>query len=287
MTKTIGDPRVCAVTGASGYVGGRIVAGLEAAGWRVRRLGRGAVADAPFRLGDPVAAEALAGCDALVHCAYDFAPVAWRDIHAVNVVGAQRLFDATRDAGVRRTVAISTISAFDGCRSRYGRAKLEIETAARALGAAVVRPGLVWGPDAGGMFGRLATQAASSAVIPMPASRMQRQYLVHHDDLAAAVRAALDADASPATPATVAHDRPWPLPEIVRAMARAHGRAPLIAPAPWRLVWLALRAAEAARIPIGLRSDSLVSLVYQDPNPRFNAAEALGVSCRPFDPASL
>jgi hypothetical protein len=33
---------------------------------------------------------------------------------------------------------------------------------------------------------------------------------------------------------------------------------------------------------LGLRSDSLVSLVNQDPSPVLNAAELLGVNCRDF-----
>jgi hypothetical protein len=59
------------------------------------------------------------------------------------------------DAGVRRLVFISTISAFDGCRSFYGKGKLEVERITHSLGGWVIRPGLLYGEKPGGMLGRL------------------------------------------------------------------------------------------------------------------------------------
>ena len=53
-------------------------------------------------------------------------------------------------------------------------------------------------------------------------------------------------------------------------------------PLPWRPVWLALRVAEAAGLRPGFRSDSLVSLMYQNPKPDFDPMHKLGIQCRPF-----
>ena len=77
---------------------------------------------------------------ALVHCAYDFKPLRWDEIRAVNVEGARKLFPAARAAGVEKIICISSISAYDGCRSLYGKAKLEIEKIALDNGALVIRP---------------------------------------------------------------------------------------------------------------------------------------------------
>src|SRR5206468_10991476 len=63
----------------------------------------------------------------LVHAAWDFSALTAADIHRVNVEGSARLFQLAREAGVRRIVLISSISAFNGARSLYGRAKLEVE----------------------------------------------------------------------------------------------------------------------------------------------------------------
>jgi nucleoside-diphosphate-sugar epimerase len=276
--------RRCALTGASGYVGGHIARRLADAGWDVLKLGRQAGENGvSFRLGETVSPDMLRECTVLVHCAYDFAPVEWTDIHNMNVLGTAKLFDAAREAGVPRIILISTISAFEGCRSRYGRAKLEMERLGNEAGACLIRPGLVYGPDAGGMYGRLSDQAKKASIIPMPGGGRYPQYLVHHEDLAAAVLAAIDRDSVPKAPVTVAHGRPWPLRDIILEIARAYNLSPFLVPVPWRSAWVGLRVAELIRLPIGLRSDSLISLIYQNPAPSFNAKQELGIECRSFD----
>ena len=129
--------------------------------------------------------------DALVHCAYDFGPRRWEDIAAINVAGSEKLLAAARDAGVKSVVLISTVSAFAGCRSLYGQAKLQIEDAARAMGAFVLRPGLVYSDNPGGMFGRLVGQVRGGRLLPILCGGRQTQYLVHDEDLGNLVEACL------------------------------------------------------------------------------------------------
>ena len=163
------ETKICVLTGARGFVGSRLKGYLERAGWRViawtRQPEPGSDAVA-FRLGQEVKPGLLKGADALVHCAYDFGPRRWEDIAAINVSGSQKLLDAACQAGVRSVVLISTLSAFSGCRSLYGKAKLEIESVAQAIGAHVIRPGLVYSDNPGGMFGRLVGQVRGFALHP-------------------------------------------------------------------------------------------------------------------------
>ena len=128
-----------------------------------------------LRLGDEVQPEIFRSRNitALVHCAYDFKPVSRREIQRVNVEGSRKLLAAATAGGVQRIAVMSTISAFEGCRSDYGKAKLEIEAAARAAGALVVRSGLVWAdgpPSGGGMFGSLARSVGAS-MVPLDSRR--------------------------------------------------------------------------------------------------------------------
>src|SRR5262249_2796624 len=103
---------VCAVTGASGYLGARVRSHFAARGWTVVGLGR-RDADVPFTLKDGVEPAALRrhGVTALVHCAYDLRPTHREEIHRVNVAGSRRVLDAARAAGVGRVVLVSTLSA--------------------------------------------------------------------------------------------------------------------------------------------------------------------------------
>lgn len=280
---TPAKPR-CALTGANGYLGSLITRKLVAEGWDVipltRRPQPGGVR---FVLGEPVDPQSLAGCDALIHCAYDFAPTTWDEIARVNVEGAAHIFAAARAAGIRRVVAISTISAFDGCKSMYGRAKLLIE--AEAAGATIIRPGLIYGASPGAMFGRLVSQVRAARFVPIPGDGGQMMFTVHEDDLTEAIARGLDA--KPFAPVTVAHQTPHTFRDIMRAIGARLGRDVVPIPTPWRAMWLALRCAEFARIPLGLRSDSLVSLMNQDSAPVLNAEAELGVRCRPFDLSTI
>ena len=279
-------PRLCAITGSNGYVGSCLKNHLLARGWETRELTRSpkpGVRSVKFQLGSEISPDALAGADALVHCAYDFEPLTREEIRAVNIEGSRKLFAAVRAAEVPRIIFISSISAYDGCRSLYGQAKLEIETIARAYGAQVVRPGLVYGAGPGGMFGRLAVQVSKSPVIPLIGDGAQVQFLVHQEDLCAFVARCANGDlpVSEAT-FTAAHARPWALKSLLLEIARAQDRKSHFIPLPWRLVWIGLKTAETCGLRLSFRSDSLVSLMYQNPAPDFSANAQVGLVCRPF-----
>ena len=279
--------RVCAITGSNGYVGGCLKRYFAMYGWDVleliRRPAPGARAVA-FQLGAEVSPQALAGVNALVHCAYDFKPLRREDIHAVNVEGTRKLFRAARAAGVGKIVCVSSISAYDGCRSLYGRAKLEIEKLARENGAQVVRPGLVYGGEPTGMFGRLVAQVRNSSVLPVFGGGAQAQFLVHQEDLSAFIEKAAAGKVEFVPRAlTAAHERPWPFRELLTEIARGLDKRIRFVRLPWRLLWAGLKTAETCGVRLNFRSDSLVSLRYQNPAPDFSPNAAAGLACRPFD----
>src|SRR4051812_21433262 len=127
----------CLITGTTGYLGSRLKAALEERGWKVIGLNRRADGQGPakpFHLGDTPSDRSLTGGTALVHCAYDFEQRSWPSIHDVNVAGTEKLFQSARKASIERLVYISSISAYEGCRSLYGKAKLEAERIAFSAG---------------------------------------------------------------------------------------------------------------------------------------------------------
>jgi len=278
-----------AVTGASGYVGSRLCEGLADRGWAVHGMVRrsntapsctgGSI---PFTLGEGLDPGLLRGKDVLVHCAYDFRPIKWEEIRRVNVEGSIQLFEAAMRAGVGRIVLISTMSAFDGCASLYGRAKLEIERAATGLGAAIVRPGLVYGREAEGMVGALDRFIRVSRVAPLFGGGKQILYLAHQADLADLVAELCQAPDVPREPVVAACEKGMTFKEILQVLARAQKKSMLLIPAPWRLAWLMLRAGEIIGIQTRLKSDSLVSLLNQNQHPDFGPTQRLGVRFRDF-----
>ena len=285
------EKKICAITGSNGYVGGCLKNYFAARGWEIRELtrrpGPGARA-VTFQLGVEISPQALAGVNALVHCAYDFQPLRWEEIRAVNVDGTLKLLQAARAAGVGKVVCLSSISAYDGCRSLYGRAKLEIEKIALDSGALVIRPGLVYGSGPGGMFGKLVAQVRKSSVIPLIGDGSQMQFLVHHEDLAAFIKK-YTAGAVEMAPRvlTAAHGQPWPFKRLLMEIARGLDKKVKFVPLPWRLLWAGLKTAEACGLRLNFRSDSLVSLMHQNPNPDFSPNAAAGLVCRPFEVEKL
>jgi nucleoside-diphosphate-sugar epimerase len=272
-------------------VGSMLAHRFEDAGWTVTRLSHspapGEGDTVPFALGDEVEPDIFRSrhITALVHCAYDFRPVSQVEIHRVNVEGSRKLLAAATGGGVERIAVLSSISAFEGCRSVYGQAKLEIEDAAAAAGALLVRAGLVWAdgpPTGGGMFGSLA-RSAHAGVVPLIGGGVHPQYLIHEQDLWELLRRFCSGELqNPGKPVVAAAAWAWPMRDLLVELARRQGRQPRFMPVPWQPVWAGLRLAEMAHLPVPYRSDSVVSLVYQDPRPDFESLKALGITARNF-----
>jgi nucleoside-diphosphate-sugar epimerase len=285
--------KTVAITGASGYVGSTLARHFEKAGWNVTRMLRSATpggdGTVPFRLGEEVAPDAfrLRQVHALVHCAYDFRPVKRIEIRLINVEGSKKLLVAAQAGGVERIAVMSSISAFEGCRSEYGMAKLEIEAAAAAVGALVIRSGLVYGDGSsrsGGMFGSLAT-SVQRGMVPLIDGGIHPQYLIHEEDLWRLVKGFCEGGIpNPGRPVVAASPRAWPLRELLTELARRQGRHPRFVSVPWQPVWAGLRLAELAHLPVQYRSDSVISLVHQDRNPDFESLTKAGIKAREFSP---
>jgi nucleoside-diphosphate-sugar epimerase len=283
----------CAVTGATGYVGSRISEYFATRGWTVfefaRRpdphptLGRVHI---PFQLDAPIDPAVFRDNDirVVIHCAYDFRPVNWEEIRRINIEGSAKMLRAAKEAAVERIIFISSISAFDGCSSLYGKAKLEIEKVAVEVGALIIRSGLVYGSrSSGGMFGSLQRSVTKSAVVPLIGSGKYMQYLVHEDDLCELLlRLSCEEVKLPPAPIVAASRRGWKIRDLLQAMATAQQTRVKFLPLPWPAIWLGLKISELFGIAVPFRSDSVISLVRQNPNPDFSPGDKLGCRFREF-----
>ena len=273
------------LTGASGYVGGQISNALRTAGHEVISLSRRKVEGTWHRysLGDDPGKLPWEGADVLVHAAHDFTSRSWGEALERNVRPGVGLFRAARDAGVARLVFISSMSAFEDCRSVYGRAKFALEREVMALGGISLRPGLVWGSESGGVMGSLSRMVTRLPLVPYPEKRGGLvQYLVHESDLGEVIERSVSHWGDlPAGPLVVAHPRALRLIEILRQLARDKKRKRAFIPVPWQLVHAGLRLAEAIGLKLPVRSDSLVGLVHSTDMP-VSGDKILGTRLRPF-----
>jgi nucleoside-diphosphate-sugar epimerase len=285
------ETKKIAVTGSRGYVGGCIKQYLISKGWEIFEMSRFAECASNgmrFSLGDEIDPQRLFGIKTLIHCAYDFTPLGWTSLSEVNVRGSQKLFQAAKTAGIKQIIFVSSFAAYEGCKSLYGKAKLEIEKNALAMGAIVIRPGLVYGEGSGGMFGKLTAQIQKSSIIPLIGDGSQPVFLVHQEDLSAFVEKALEQKLTSSKKIiTAANPHPWFFKELILEVAHGLNKKILLIPIPWRLVWVVLKLSEACGLRLNFRSDSLLSFIHQNPLPDFSKDEALDFSWRSLETGKM
>ncbi len=155
------------------------------------------------------------------------------------------------------------MSAYVGTKQLYGQAKLAIEELTLSRGGIAIRPGLVYGPAAGGIVGIL-LRLSKLPLMPIIGGEA-RQFPVLGDELAQAVVTTLESPSWTAEVFGVAQPRPMKFRQIVAALASKEGRVCRFVPVPWLLVYSVLRLAEAAGTRPALRSDSVLGLVRPAP----------------------
>ena len=267
------------VTGASGLVGGALVARFAKDGRSVRVAVRRRVSLPPgvevhktgdlglTLAGDPAWAAALSGASTVVHAAArvhvmrESTPDPVAAFRAVNVDGTLALARLAVSAGVRRFVFVSSIKVngegtHHGGRYRatdtpapqdaYGVSKLEAETALRALAVetglevVVVRPVLVYGPSVRGNFRSLLQWVARGIPLPLGAIRNARSF-VALDNLIDLLATTIDHPAAAGQVFLVSDGEDLSTTDLLRRAAAAMGRRARLLPVPPAILLRAAR----------------------------------------------
>ncbi|HEY1586271.1 MAG TPA: NAD-dependent epimerase/dehydratase family protein [Polyangia bacterium] len=180
---------LCLITGASGFIGGRLAERMARDGYTVRclvressnttaldslgvELARGDLTDAASL------ARAVEGCRYVFHCGALVSDWAMKDeIIKINVVGTRSLLEASAAAAVRRFVHLSTTDVYGypdeaatdetyvstRFRNWYAQTKRDAEAEVRraecerALEAVILRPATVYGPGSVEVVGEIAS----------------------------------------------------------------------------------------------------------------------------------
>lgn len=242
------------VTGAAGFIGRALCRGLAARGHRpvagLRHPAPPPGTSEGLLLGDITPqrdwSRALrgVGIEVIVHLAQRAHSTADPAALAPEPAAAAELARAAARAGIHRFVYVSSITAMGAAtapgrpfraddearpETPYGHSKLATE---RALGEAardtgiqmtIVRPPLVYGPEARGNFARLARLAASG--VPLPLGGIDnRRSLIFVDNLVDLLAVAADHPLAAGRVLLVADGRDLSTPDLVRAIAEGQGR---------------------------------------------------------------
>jgi UDP-glucose 4-epimerase len=240
------------VTGASGFIGKRLVAALAKDGWLVRAAARDpslltAAGVEAARMPDLTQSgdwsQVLDGVTHVVHLAgIAHAPgilpdAAYARINA-EVVGE---FAEAARGKVERFVFMSSVRAQAGLSAdrpiteqeppaptdAYGRAKLAAEgfLAESGVPFAVLRPAVVYGKGVKGNIAALATLARTAMPLPF-GGLTNRRSLLALDNLVSAVALVLEAEAARNETFLVADKEPISVADLVAAMREGLGRSP-------------------------------------------------------------
>jgi nucleoside-diphosphate-sugar epimerase len=195
-----------ALTGATGFAGGPIVAALLQAGHQVRALVRNprdgqfssAVNVVKGGLGDQAALRDLVrGVDTVVHVAGAISALNDAEYYNVNLSGTQRLFEVAIAAGAKRFIYVSSITARLPEISPYAASKRAAEeylqNTKTDIEVVILRPSAVYGPGDKATLPLLAALQKRVALLPGRAGA--RFSLVHVADFAAVVTEAVSSRA--------------------------------------------------------------------------------------------
>jgi predicted dehydrogenase/nucleoside-diphosphate-sugar epimerase len=250
------------VTGGTGFIGCRVAELLaDRDGYEVRalvhnpgnasRLARLPVEMLQGDLRDAEAvAQAVAGCDAIVHCAIGTEYGDRRRIFEVTVDGTQKLVQAAAAAGVRRLVHLSTIAVYGndvagiidestpvrpGKGDDYGESKYRAEMAVRKAGrqglpVVILRPARVYGPYGATFITRPMTYLKRGKLVLEDAADSPSNTVYVDNVVEAAIRA-IEADTVCGAAYTIADDDGTTMGQFYGYFADAIGSRVVHAPA--------------------------------------------------------
>jgi NADH dehydrogenase len=235
-----------AITGGSGFVGRHIARLLAAEGHELVLIARGVdrtdptirnlASFVPLGLDSPAElAKAMAGCDAVLHCAGINRELRDQTFDKVHIEGTRHVIEAARQVGARKLVLISFLRARPDCGSAYHESKWAAEEIVRRSGLdyTVLKCGVIYG-QGDHLLNHLSHAFYTFPVFAFVSFRDKPIRPNAVEDVARIVRAcAVDGALSRKTVAVLGPEE-LTLRDAVRRVADVVGRHPLMFPLP---VW--------------------------------------------------
>jgi nucleoside-diphosphate-sugar epimerase len=260
--------RLVAIVGASGFIGSHATNAFRSSGESVlalSRRGKSMGCQAVDYMDVNALAVALKGVSSVVHVAglAHVSPSLLADAeiayYSANAHVAANVANAAIAAGVERFVLLSSAGVFgpqsppggfsDSMEPQpydpYTKSKLEgerrvLEIASGRMGLIILRPPMVYGPNAPGSFQRLYKWVEKG--LPLPVGRISaRRSFIGIRNLCSALVAAESSSQIGILPMIVADREPVSVGEFAREMALVHGRRSPIIPVPRKMLEYGLR----------------------------------------------
>ena len=277
--------KVVAITGASGLLGTHLCSHFAARGWWVRAGLRNPsrypsrhprISTFRCELPDHLDKAGLADADVCIHTAYATRPMPVAAARQVNEEGTRAVLMASRRAGVRTFVFISSCSAHERALSYYGRSKFALEKKLQLQRDLVIRPGLILAEQ--GLFRRLCDYIRHTRIIPLFDGGRQVVQTIHIEDLCSAILLAIDRNLKGCR--VLAEPEGILMRDLLASIAHKMGRRPVFVPLPIAMLLVLLRLFETLRIPFFVSSENLLGLKSMEHQESAKDLAELGISVR-------
>lgn len=250
---------IIAISGATGFIGSQLCAHFVQQGYRVIGFCRSTPVNTMnnveyriFNLENNPDAALFKDVMVFIHCAY----LKGEEAKAINIEGTKRVLQASRNAGVKKNLFFSSMSAHADALSAYGQQKLELEKEFFGSDDAIIRPGLVIGK--GGLFLEMVKHIQSKGIIPLIDGGNQPLYTVHSTDVLKAVEIIITKNLNGIF--TVAEPAPVLYRDFYRELAKALNKKVWMINIPYSLMELLLSLTRLLSINTGVGKENLLGL---------------------------
>lgn len=217
-----------------------------------------------FSLGDSIEKN-LPEPDICIHCAYDLTLTKWNEIYEKNVNGTLKLLKELKTLNCKTIIYISSISAYEGCKSKYGKAKLLTENLVLKNNGISIRAGLIIGGEINGLIGKLKS-FSKSPILPLIGNGKYPIYIIQINDLIHIIDGIIIKKYHLSEKIiTLASNDKRSLKDILKQF----NERIILIPLYWKIVYYGLVFLEFFKLNIAFKSDNVKSLVFQNKNPNF------------------
>ena len=158
------------ITGSNSAIGINLISKLKSLGHGITVLGDRSTDK--WRLSDSIPSRET--IDVLIHLAHD------RDFNlSENIYAVEKICDSFNG----KKIFLSSLSAHSDSISKYGRSKFEQEKIFLENNGVVIRSGIVFGENVGGIYSVISEFVKKYPMLPIPYYGLPKMFLSHIDDL--------------------------------------------------------------------------------------------------------
>lgn len=253
-----------AISGASGYIGKILSVFLRDNGHLVSLISSQKSKDLLyFNLINERHLPNLSSINVLIILSYSKNYKTLDESLKLNRDGTIRLIKHAKSSGIKNIIYVSSLSAFEGCRSIYGKTKLEIEKFCLGNEVKIIKPGLIFSfENLGGTFGSLYKIVNKTPILPrFPKDIFQ--YVIHIKDFCIDMNRLIE---TPEDKSMLYSCFPKPIEFNLLLKSISQFRRLVFIPVNFRFLIFLLNILEKFGLRIGPGTDSLIGLLNPYPH---------------------